>query len=240
MKIWSWIVGLGAGWGLLAMLLLSLADPTPENLTLTASIWTAGGYTLMLYAARRWWLPFLSGTPLRNAALLGIFNAAVVETEFLFYENIFGAQGVAAHPNLLVDLLLTMPWYTMMVLTFVSVQNRRRFSAAGVLFLGGVYEIGGDGFAGQVLAMLGGDYALFTPGYWLMIGLVFIWAFISVYSSMVLPSAWVIAETAPLEGPNSLPAWLDALKPLGWLPLFIIYLLVCLLLISALSPTGAA
>ncbi|MBC8505437.1 MAG: hypothetical protein ISR58_01210 [Anaerolineales bacterium] len=229
---WKFLIRLGIAWGLLFTVILTASEPTPENWTLMFAIWGAGLYTLGLRITRKWWLPRLSKHPLRNAILLGAFNAAVIETEFLFFENVFGAQGIAAHPNLLVDLLMTMPWYTLMCLTFVKVQNRWRFSTATVLFLGGIYEVGGDGIVGSLMGVLFGNFQIFTLEYWTLLLLVFGWAFISVYSSMVLPPSWLIATTpAPTERPSG-PAWRQALKPMLWLIPFAIYLLIFMLFMS--------
>jgi hypothetical protein len=234
-KVWAWLVGIGISWGLALMIVSALSDPTPENYTLAASIWSAGLYTLLLRVSRRWWLPFLAKRPLRNAAILGIFNAAVIETEFLFFEKLFGAVGVAAHPNLLVDLMLTMPWYIGMVIIFVFIQHKYRFSTATVLFLGGVYEIGGDGIAGQVAALFDGNFQLFNLEYWVMIVALFLWAFIPVYSSMLLPPSWVIASEQPPISKPIIPRGLAGLLPLTWLLPFIVYILLVMVFLSALS-----
>jgi hypothetical protein len=42
-------------------------------------------------------------------------NAAVIETIFLGAEKVCSAEGVATHPNLLIDLLMTMTWYIAMI-----------------------------------------------------------------------------------------------------------------------------
>lgn len=233
-RAWPWLVGAGIGWGLIVVVVSAFSDPTPENKTLAVSIWTAGLYTLVLRLLRGWWLPLVIKNPLRNAALLGILNAAVIETEFLIFQKVFGAEGVAAHPNLLVDLLVTMPWYSTMVLTFVAVQHRHRFSTASVLFLGGIYEIGGDGVAGQVGELMTGNLQLFSIEYWLMILFIYLWAFIPVYSSMVLPSAWVIGTSQLPETKPILPRGLAALLPLMWILPFGIYLVALIILLSTL------
>jgi hypothetical protein len=234
---WNILIGLGITWGLLVTVIAAASEPTPENLTLMLAIWGAGLYTLVLRLTRSWWLPRLAKRPLRNAVLLGAFNAAVIETEFLVFEKIVGAQGVAAHPNLIVDLLMTMPWYILMCLTFVKVQNRRRFPGATVLFLGGLYELGGDGIVGSLLGVFFGDLQLFTIAYWVQMVLLFFWAFIPVYSSMVLPPSWLIQATPVPTERQSTPAWRDALKPMLWLIPFTVYLVVFLLIIS-LSEAG--
>jgi hypothetical protein len=234
-KWWSWIVGLGTVWGLVVAIIASISDPTPENFTLTASVWFAGLYTLGFYFTRHWWLPQLARRPLRNAVILGAFNAAVIEAEFLFFEKLFGAEGVAAHPDLLFDLILTMPWYILMVITFVKVQHRWRFSAATVLFLGGVYEMGADGIVGPLLEAIAGDsFSLFTLEYWLMMALMGLWLFIPVYSSMVLPPTWLVTNTDSPESPSG-SAWKAALKPMFWLIPFTGYVIIAMIAIGFLS-----
>jgi hypothetical protein len=238
-KWWSqlgpWIVGLGTVWGLIVAIMASVSDPTPENFTLTASVWIAGLYTLGLRVTRRWWQPKLANRPLRNAIILGAINAAIIETEFLCFEKAFGAQGVAAHPNLIVDLIMTMPWYILMVLTFVKVQHRWRFSAATMLFLGSIYELGADGIVGPLLeAISGTSLRLLTLEYWLMMALMGLWLFIPVYSSILLPPAWLVATTEPPEHPTG-SAWRAALKPLLWLLPFTVYVIVLMFIIFAIS-----
>lgn len=224
----------GLIWGPAVLIISTIAEPTPENLTLMVSILVSGLYTLALYIARRVWLPLLARYPLRNATLLGIANAAIIETVFLVFQHLFGAEGVAAHPNLLIDLLLTMPWYTMMVLTFVRVQLRQQFTPATILLLGAVYETGADGIVGQVIGLLFGDNQLLDPGFWVLLGLLAFWQFIPVYSSMVLPPSWLV-EMIPAQPPPPTPAWRDALRPMLWLFPFTIYLLVFLVVMGALS-----
>jgi hypothetical protein len=165
---------------------------SPEDQTTGISILLSGVYTLLLYWTRSRWLFRLADHPLRNAMILGSVNAAVIETLFWGVEKIIGASGVAASPNLIVDLLMTMPWYVGMVIIFVRVQHVRRFSPWIVLLLGGLYEIGADG-------LIGGGFSggLFSPAYWLVLPTLYWWLFIPVYSSMVLPPAWLIARFDP-------------------------------------------
>lgn len=140
------------GAGLLLILMLISEDASPEDKTTALAIASSGLYTLILAHTRRWWLARISGHPLRNAMILGSANAAVVETLFLVVEKLMETEVVAADPNLLLDLLITMPWYLGMVVIFVRIQHRRRFSSWTVLLLGGLYEVGGDGLVGGVLS----------------------------------------------------------------------------------------
>lgn len=216
------VVIIGVAWAMAALVFGTIKEPTPKALAVMVALPASGLYTLVLYATRRLWVPRLARRrPVRNAILLGIFNAAVVETFFLVMEKITGATGVAAHPNLLADLAITMPWYVPMIWTFVRVQNRRHFGAVTVLLLAGLYESGADGLlAGWLLPVVTGKMAPLNLGFFLLLGGIMFWAFILCYSSFLLPPAWVLeAARAPGESPAPpLPhAWRDALKPLFWL-----------------------
>lgn len=217
-------------WAVIVQIIALNEEPTPENWTLTVSIILSGVYTLLLAITRRWWLDRAATRPLRSAMILGILNAALIETLFLVVERIFGAEGVAAHPNLLVDLLITMPWYVAMVIVFVRVQHRQRFAFPVVLLLGGIYELGADGLVGGGLAG-----TIFHPAAPLYLALFAYPAFIWVYSSMVLPPAWIIATMPAPHDPPPAPRWRDALRPMVWLIPFVIYLLVFLVIAGVLS-----
>jgi len=219
----------GASWGGGILLFAVILEPTPENFTLAVSIFLSGVYTWILFLTRRIWLKGLSKTPVINAVLLGSINAIIIETLFLLVEKSFGASGVAAHPNLLIDLLMTMPWYIGMVWIFVRVQKKERFSWSGVLLLGAVYELGADGFVGGVIlpAVMGNPtniifFLVFTA-------LAAFWQFIPVYSSMVLPASWILESMPP--NPEK-PRWRRGLFPLLWLIPFTIYLIFFIIMVS--------
>lgn len=216
----------GALWGGGILLFAVILEPTPENYTLAVSILLSGIYTWILFLTRRIWLKGLSKTPVINAVLLGSINAIVIETLFLFVEKAFGASGVAAHPNLLVDLLMTMPWYIGMVWIFVRVQKKEKFSWSGVLLLGAIYELGADGFVGGVIlpAVMGNPTNIIQ--FLVFSALAAFWQFIPVYSSMVLPASWIL-ENMPAN--TEKPRWQRGLLPLLWLIPFTIYLIVFLL-----------
>ncbi len=166
---------------------------------------------------------------------MGIFNAAFIETLFWGIQKILGVTDVAAHPNLLVDLALTMPWYAGMVVLFTRAQRRRKFPLATVLLLGALYEVGADGLVGgQIIPWISGKPVDFVGSWVLLVGLAF-WQFIPVYSSMVLAPAWVL-EDAPaaradkdhpkMKGKPGGRGWLDALTPLIWLAPYTIYVII--------------
>jgi hypothetical protein len=219
------VLAFGLLFGPLILVLSTLSDRTPRNMTLACAILSSGFYALLLYLTRKWWLPHLSGNPRRNAILFGAFNAALIETIFWAWEKLWGAGGVAASPDLAIDLIITMPWYIGMVFIFVRAQDRRRFSMAAVLLLGGLYELGADGFVGGML--FGGG--MLNPGAWALLALAY-WEFIPVYASMVLPPA-IVVGTARRPPEPQYPAWLDALAPLSWLVPYSLYLAVLFVLI---------
>ena len=228
------VVFWGSLWGILVLLLSVLLEPTPENFTLAVSILLSGIYTGFLYLSKRYWLPKISKKPIRSAILLGSFNAAVIETLFLVVEKAFGASGIAAHPNLLLDLVMTMPWYIGMVWIFVHVQKQENFSPAAVLLFGAVYELGADGIVGgQIIPMIMGEPVNLITSLFFILILVF-WQFIPVYSSMVLPPAWIL-ESSQLEVLQAKPHWRRGLLPLLWLIPFILYLIVLILILGSLG-----
>ena len=225
------IVFWGCLWGFAVLILSVILDPTPENFTLGVSITLSGFYTWLLYLTRDHWIKRLTHKPVRNAIIVGSLNAAVIETIFLLVEKIFGATGVAAHPNLLIDLLMTMPWYIAMVWLFVRVQKTERFSAAGVLLLGAVYEMGADGIIGGVIipGIMGEPVKLLE--FLILSGLIAFWQFIPVYSSMVLPPTWILNAGLPEES-DSKSRWWRGLIPLVALIPFLIYVILLILVIS--------
>jgi hypothetical protein len=227
----SWLVVAGAIWGQAILIAGTVGNPTPKNITLTVSIEAAGLYTLILFLTRPFWLPLLSSVGRFAAIALGIFNALLIETEFWAFERFFGASGVAASPNLLLDWLLTMPWYLGMVIIFVRGQRRSRFPPWIVFLLGGLYELGADGVVGgQIIPLIIGQPVnlLQTWAFLLVAGF---WKFILVYSSMVLPPTWILAAAKADERLPRRP-WFDAFLPLAWLAPYTVYLLAALVLIS--------
>jgi hypothetical protein len=228
------LVGFGVFWGFIVLLLSVLMEPTPENFTLAVSIIISGGYTCILYLTKGYWLPRLVRHPVRNAVILGSLNAALIETVFLVIEKTFGAEGVAAHSNLLVDLLMTMPWYIGLVWLFVRVQKIERFSPTAVLLLGAVYELGADGIVGgQIIPLIMGEPVNIFTSLLLMLVLAF-WQFIPVYSSLLLPPAWILETVHPKPSLRE-PRWTRGLLPLLWLIPFTIYLVIFIFVMSFLG-----
>jgi len=233
-----WLVVFGVTWGQIILIASAIREPTAHNLTLMLAIQTSGLYTLVLYSLRGFWKPWLVKRPLINACWLGIFNAAFVETLFWGIQKMLGVTDVAAHPNLFIDLALTMPWYIGMVILFVYAQRRRNFSPAVLLLLGALYEVGADGLVGgQIIPLIGGK-SVDIVGSWVLLAALAFWQFIPVYSSMVLAPAWVLENAEAQEpshkmkGKHGGHGWLDALVPLVWLAPYTIYVIISMNLLE--------
>jgi len=232
-------VVVGMLWGAISLLASIIFEPTPHNFTLFTAIICSGLYTVLLYRLRSYWLPKLQAKPLRNAALLGIFNAAIVETIFWLAEKIFGAQGVAAHPNLLLDLLLTLPWYIGLILLFVRTQDRQRFSPWVLLLLAGVYELAADGIiGGQLMPLILGESVDLLQSWFFLILLAF-WQFIPTYSSLLLPPAWVVESLPPVENRKRTHPVRDAVMPLLWMLPYFVFLILAMYAILMIGNPSA-
>lgn len=233
-----WLVVAALVWAEVALAYSLVHDRSPRNLTLVIAIEASGAYTLLLYLTRRLWVPLLARRPVAGATALGIANAALIEALFLAVQTGLGAEGVAANENLLLDWLITMPWYAGMVWIFVRVQRRERYSAAAVLLWGAAYEAGADGLVGGLLgpAVLGTPPDV--PQHLVFLAVLAAWQFIPVYSSMVLAPAWVLdaADAARVEPVVSRRARIaPGLKPFLWLAIYSAYLLVVLVTIGFLK-----
>ncbi len=148
----------------------------------------------------------------------------------------FSAEGVAASPNLGLDLLITMPWYVLMTFLLFKVETKYHYSYFEILLLGGIYELGADGIVGQMLEGL-------TPAGILLVVLV-IPEFVIVYSIIVLPPTYLLQkerdiartgeEDRRIHKKGNHRYWYGLLPLLGLIP-FTVYVLLLLGILSALA-----
>ena len=105
----------------------------------------------------------------------------------------------------------------------------RDFPAAVVLLLGAVYEMGGDGIIGGVIlpTVMGSPHNLLE--FAILMPLAMFWQFIPVYSSIVLPSAWVL-EAGQEEDLSRTPKIRRGFLPLLWMIPFTIYVILALMM----------
>ncbi|MFQ6121216.1 MAG: hypothetical protein ACE5KE_15170, partial [Methanosarcinales archaeon] len=134
-----------------------IVSGNPNDVTVAVSTFVCGLSTIAFWSYRlkfktrikRWKV-----NPRKKFVLIGSIGALWVEFIFWFFEKIFGAEGVAASPNLFLDFAVTMPWYIMMLFLIWKVLNKYPYSLKEITLLGGIYELGADGFVG---AFLGGN-----------------------------------------------------------------------------------
>jgi len=146
----------------------------------TVAVWTyrdvLGGWV------RRW-----GASPRTKFIVIGSLGAAFAEYVFWQMERLYGITGVAANPNLAIDLLVTMPWYIMMVTLLWKVETRYRYGFAQLFVLGGIYELGADGLVGSIM---GGTFSAIT-----IPSLIALIPFFSlVYAIMVIPCSAIMRE----------------------------------------------
>ncbi len=160
----------------------------------------------------------------KKFVFLGSVGAVWVEFVFWLFEKLCGAQGVAASPNLILDLLATMPWYIMMLFLLYKVETMYSYSYTEILLLGGIYELGADGIFGQMIE--GITVAL------LFLVVMVIPLFVMVYSFIVLPPTYLLREEIAeirREHPQETHKYRYALLPLlGLIPYFGVGFLVLL------------
>ncbi len=160
----------------------------PNDRAVAIGFLSSGALTLAAVAVRDRLATLLTRMkPRRRFVLVGGIGAVLVETFFWAAEKATGATGVAASPNLAIDLLVTMPWYLLMLALLWKVVTRYRYTLAQLLILGGVYEVGADGLVGGVL---GGQLApillVFLP--------LFLPLLIVVYSAIIIPAVFVLKD----------------------------------------------
>lgn len=156
--------------------------------------------------------------------VLGLSGALVIETVFWFWEKFAGASGVAANPNFLLDLAITLPWYFLMIVIFWQVQKRYRYTTAEILLFGGIYELAADGLIG----------GLYKGNIWLglVYGLIGLPVFITVYSVIMLPLSMLVKKIRPSSARQptkqnkKIRRFLALLPLLGLIPFVIFHLMM--------------
>jgi hypothetical protein len=167
-----------------------LYDRAPNEIAQLAAVSTCVATLsiglLMRTSLQRFWEGIKFG-PSTKLFLAGGGGAAFVETEYVFWEHVTGATGVAASPNLGLDLLETMPWY-LLLLTFLGIALKHaRPSLFQLLLLGGIYELMSDGLLG---AFIGGTLVSSLPFLLLVLPI-----FTLVYSPIVVLPALAVRKS---------------------------------------------
>ncbi len=213
-------------WTLASLSLLIFSGPTIFAAT---GILISGLSTLLFWIFRKPVSAVASKiriSPKKKFVLIGGLGAVWVEFEFWALEKVFGVS-LAAHPNIFLDLLVTMPWYILMVFLLWKVETKYSYSLFAILVYGGIYDFFADGILGMVLRTW--EMSLGN----LVLLLITFPVFILSYSFIVFPPSYLLRKeiskmrTEPRKG--DLVKYLYGLLPLVGL---LVYGIVAILLFS--------
>ncbi len=171
-------------------------------------------------------------SPKAKFILIGSLCAIYIETVFWVVEKIAGFEGLAAHPNLLIDLLITMPWYVAMITLLWKVETKQKYSYLEILILGGIYDFFADGIIGSIFS------GAFSPLILVLLVIIYPIFFIA-YSLIVLtPSFLLENEIDLLRSETELSRihnkWILGLYPLLGFSILIVVFFIAILLIANL------
>ena len=225
----SLLVPAAAVWGCGWLLLLTMQAPSAAGFGRLDAVAVTGAWTLAWYATRRWWRPLAARWPLAVAGGLGVAGGVLVELAFWAAGHAYRVGGLATRPDLAITLAVTLPWYVLLVRSFVLAQRRRRFPLAQVLLLGAAYRLGADAVVKGLLL----EGVMLRADVWQALGVAWFWQFIVVYSPVVAVPAIALAAE-PAAGRPGL-AWLDALRPFGWLAVYLCFVAAAAVVTRALG-----
>jgi hypothetical protein len=216
--------------GIALILFTNVIGKSAEDRTVACSTFVCAGTTFLVWSYRKRISQLLnvSWSPRKKFVAVGSVGAVWVESVFWALEKGFGASGVAASSNLFLDLVITMPWYVIMLWLLYTVETRYRYSYTEILLLGGIYELGADGIFGQALE------GLTVSG--IVLTVMVMPLFVTVYSVMVLPPSFIVRkeidELRRCRPPGTHKYW-GGLIPLAGLLPFAFYIVLVLLIMGA-------
>jgi hypothetical protein len=217
--------------GIVFLLFVWIGGESVNDRTVAVSAIVCGGSTFFFWSYRAKISNFFhfALSPRKKFVLIGSIGAAWAEFIFWFFEKVFGAFGVAASPNLVLDLIITMPWYIMMLFLLFKVETKYSYSFTEIVLFGGIYELGADGIFGQVFS------GLTLPN--LLLTILMLPLFVIVYSVIVLPPTYVLRreiEDIRTLWPEGTHKYWYGLYPLAGLIPYSVYAIVLLLFLSML------
>ena len=168
-------------------------------------------------------------TPKKKFIIIGSLCAIYIETIFWIVESIAGFEGLAAHPNLLIDLSLTMPWYVAMITLLWNVETKHKYSYLEVLILGGIYDFFADGIIGSIFS------GTFSPLTLILLVIIFP-IFLMTYSFIVLIPSFLVRNEIEIIQSESKSVhvqnkWLYSLYPLLGLLIVVVVFFIAIILI---------
>ena len=219
-------------WFLIIMFLILawIAGESSSDRTVGVSALVCGGSTFLFWNYREKIRKQyrITWSPRKEFVFVGSLGAVWAECVFWFFEKWFGAGGVAASPHLVLDLVITMPWYVIMLFLLYKVETVYHYTFTEILLLGGLYELGADGLFGQVLEGLTVPNLILTVAVFPL--------FVVVYSVIVLPPTFLLREgiRSTRVNNNGHKYWYGLLPLLGLVP-FALYAFVLMGLLSLLA-----
>ncbi len=171
-------------------------------------------------------------SPKAKFILIGSLCAIYIETVFWIVERIGGYEGLAAHPNLLIDLLITMPWYVAMITLLWKVETKRKYSYLEILILGGIYDFFADGIVGSIFS------GSFSPLILILLIILYPIFFVT-YSLIILTPSFLVEDEIELTQREEKLGriqnkWLIGLYPLLGLLILIVVFIIAIILIANL------
>lgn len=211
LRILAWV---GLVYGLVVSVLGTAINATAENLTMLLAILFSGSYALLLFLTRKVWAPAVaSDSATRNAAIFAVANAFFISFIMklcaqLVQVNTGGGNNISNY-----DLLVSVPWLVGLILLFIPVQQKHRFSWPLLLILGAFYEFIMEVWLnGLFIPLLSGKSIEFFYNYSDLFIFGF-WQFAILYSPIYLVIGW-ITEKMPEPLEEKKKSFQDAMKPL--------------------------
>ncbi|MHA1488713.1 MAG: hypothetical protein ACTSRI_03545 [Promethearchaeota archaeon] len=165
--------------------------------------------------------------PKKKFVIIGSIGAIYVETIFWIIGRLSGYIGLATHPNLLIDLIITVPWYIAMECLLWNVETKKKYYYLEILILGGIYDFFTDGIIGSIFNL---NFSV-----WILIQLIILYPiFLITYSFIVLPPSFLLEdeiEEIIKERKYNFETnkWILGLYPLAGLIILLIELIIVLI-----------
>jgi hypothetical protein len=139
--------------------------------------------------------------------LIGSLGAFWVELEFWILEKLSGVS-LAADSNLLINMLIMMPWYIAMVASLWVVSNKYEYTFFEFLIFGAIYDFCADGIIGSIFS---GQFSFEI----LLLLIIIFPEFLLCYSFIVIPPTYYLKlQNIQTQTENKLKRYIFAFIPL--------------------------
>lgn len=134
----------------------NLLNGAPKDRAIAIGYFAALIYTLtFVFILRNITQPFLRSfsRPQLLFVTIGSLGAIFVETVIWSAQTQLHTSGIAIHPNLLIDLIMTMPFYILLCYLLSKIVLNYSFSWPSIALAGGFYELIADGVVGNLFQL---------------------------------------------------------------------------------------